>query len=370
MAKKTILLLAACIAFAALGGRCVKHSGYFEPYPEAEYLTDEEAEARPLYGELSNKEQAVYTALYREISEKKTQISLPFEVSGEMYSKLYCMLEKQESALFYIDSTYYTAQKIRTAQVELREDSNSAISAKENELAMTSDKIMAGIPSETDDFDKALYIHDYIAENCKYEAKSETGYGSTAYGCLVENSANCEGYAKAFSYLANKAGITAVLVTGTTNKGENHAWNKVKIDGLWYNLDVTWDDTDDSQNERHVYFLCSDEDFLRSHTSSGDFGDEFECVSEEASYYKRLDLFAADLSDADRIMRREISLGTGIIEIKLADDNIYEEFLREYFEEERIFDVISEYGMVSSEGTIKVNMRENEEENCITIWMK
>ena len=35
--------------------------------------------------------------------------------------------------------------------------------------------------------------------------------------------------------------IDCVLVTGTANGG-GHAWNQVKVDGKWYNIDVTWDD--------------------------------------------------------------------------------------------------------------------------------
>ena len=40
-------------------------------------------------------------------------------------------------------------------------------------------------------------------------------------------------------------GLESQLITGITDKGENHAWNQVKVDGDWYNSDVTWADTDD-----------------------------------------------------------------------------------------------------------------------------
>ena len=55
-----------------------------------------------------------------------------------------------------------------------------------------------------DDYEKALYIHDYIVNKCRYlEESDNTEYESTAYGCLVEGVANCEGYAKAFNIMHN-----------------------------------------------------------------------------------------------------------------------------------------------------------------------
>ena len=49
------------------------------------------------------------------------------------------------------------------------------------------------------------------------------------------------------------------MVTGCT--GVYHAWNKVKIDNTWYNVDVTQEaERIDKQNsEVFRYFLISDE---------------------------------------------------------------------------------------------------------------
>ena len=47
---------------------------------------------------------------------------------------------------------------------------------------------------------------------------------------------------------------TALLPSGET---EAHAWNLVCIDGLYYNLDLTWDD----QQGSDAYFLCGKSDF-------------------------------------------------------------------------------------------------------------
>jgi hypothetical protein len=109
-------------------------------------------------------------------------------------------------------------------------------------------------------------IHDYIAANTRYNfTNGDSAY--TAYGVLVEGSGVCDGYSYAFWLLCSLAGINCVRVSGTATAdgiSDLHAWNKVQVDGLWYNVDVTWDDPVFYYNGvltdtiRYEYFLISD----------------------------------------------------------------------------------------------------------------
>ena len=87
----------------------------------------------------------------------------------------------------------------------------------------------------------------------------------TAYGALVANSkgeehhAVCQGYALAYQYLLGKAGIPAMMISGTAedDEGENigsaegygHAWNILYLSGSWYETDPTWDDYEFSEEK-------------------------------------------------------------------------------------------------------------------------
>lgn len=341
----------------------MKKSGVFQPYPQAEFLPLEYAELSPVYNSLDKDEQAVYTALYDGIIRKKTKVPLPYEVSGELYSKIYCLFEKQEGNLFYIDSTYYTAEKIRNARIVFRENTDF-IGSKITEFENITDDILSNAPSG--EYEKALYIHDYITENCLYDTGDNLKYSSTAYGCLVEGMANCEGYAKAFCYLARKLGLKCVLVTGKTDKGENHAWNQVQIDKEWYNLDVTWDDMDTAEEARKVYFLCNDEDFKRTHIAENTYFTPFECYSQKNNYYVKNGLFACNNSDADLIIRREVDSGKHVIELKFSDYKAYYDFKHDYVDGQKMFDTILDSGY-SPSGQMTVTLRENEDERCITL---
>ena len=122
------------------------------------------------------------------------------------------------------------------------------------------------------DFEREEYINNYIIDNCKYDdAAAENddvqGNENDAYGALVDGKAVCEGYARAFQLLCNKANIDSVLLSGIADS-DNHAWNGVKIGGDWYQIDVTWDDVDDFIYDSHEYFNLTDSLMYEEHTLS------------------------------------------------------------------------------------------------------
>ena len=69
----------------------------------------------------------------------------------------------------------------------------------------------------------------------------------------------CEGWAKGYNLLLRKAGITSEIVGGiNTSGGENHAWNVVKMDEVWFNIDAYWDDNG-SKSKRSLFLVSSQE---------------------------------------------------------------------------------------------------------------
>ena len=88
------------------------------------------------------------------------------------------------------------------------------------------------------DFEKELYVYNYIIDKTKYEKNNK--YSGSIYGCLVNGVARCEGYSKAFMYLMNALGIECHTITGYAN--ERHSWNIIKLEDKYYFCDPTWDD--------------------------------------------------------------------------------------------------------------------------------
>lgn len=129
------------------------------------------------------------------------------------------------------------------------------------------DDFLESVPSGLSDLELELYVHDYIYDICEYdEYAAEIDYGdddyadafdsSNAYGVLVNGYAICQGYAEAYSYLLSLVGINS-----TTISSQDHIWNAVEMDGDWYYVDVTWDDTTQSMD----YFNINEKVLLIDH---------------------------------------------------------------------------------------------------------
>ena len=100
--------------------------------------------------------------------------------------------------------------------------------------------------------------------------KSEPHYLTGAY---LNRALVCDGYSHMFMYFMYRLGIPCIEVTGSLQSSKNaknfntdHSWNKVKVDGAWYNMDICWADTDNYTR----WDLRCDADFAnRQHWISG-----------------------------------------------------------------------------------------------------
>ena len=132
-------------------------------------------------------------------------------------------------------------------------------------------------------------IHDYLVDNLNYDESNQSIGTYSIYGAFVDKKCVCEGYTRAFKYLADMAGINCVLIQGTaTNtegKTEKHAWNAVYLNGFWYLIDTTWDDPIIVgrgivlANTHYKYFLKGTKSFSNDHVEERQFsegGKQFE----------------------------------------------------------------------------------------------
>ncbi len=99
--------------------------------------------------------------------------------------------------------------------------------------------------SAATDYDKALLIAQWIAQNIYYDRP--TYYGSAQrqqdpFSVYSNRLAICYGYTNLTSCLMRQAGLPCLTVCGsvTTQGGAEHRWNAVWIGSEWLYLDTTW----------------------------------------------------------------------------------------------------------------------------------
>ena len=153
---------------------------------------------------------------------------------------------------------------------EIADKNNALLPEKLEKQQKELDEVCTKIKQQTDNlsstFEKLLFVHDYIIENTKYDYAKYLQYGLDskklgkhdfdAYGVLVNGVGVCQGYTLAFNYVCEKLGIADVSVAYT----DKHEWSQVKLDGDWYNVDLTEDEFmyDVSAHVKHSSFLKSD----------------------------------------------------------------------------------------------------------------
>lgn len=103
-------------------------------------------------------------------------------------------------------------------------------------------------------YDKIKAFHDHIVNKTKYD-ENNTLESYSAYSLITSGISICGGYSDIMSIYLNTLGIKNYKITS-----ENHIWNLVNLDGIWYHLDTTWDDpvaSDGNQYLIHNFFMIS-----------------------------------------------------------------------------------------------------------------
>lgn len=169
----------------------------------------------------------------------------------------------------------YNEHAFSAAQLEQLE-SGETLDGKSDLLAQNQTKflnaagelIYGGKYPSGGNYDVELYLHDRLLAHVTYDDAYINE--QNAYTAIVEGKAVCAGYAFAFQYLLMRAGIESYYVVGTAGEDENgdpvgHAWNIAKINGVWYYVDPTWDDSDDEYAPYHAYFNLNTKLLTRDH---------------------------------------------------------------------------------------------------------
>ncbi|TXK81468.1 transglutaminase domain-containing protein [Paenibacillus sp. N3.4] len=120
------------------------------------------------------------------------------------------------------------------------------------------------VTTDMNDHQKEKAIHDWIVGHIAYDTKL---IAHSAYDGLIHGKTVCQGYALITYEMMKQAGIPVKIVEGSS-RGIPHAWNLVKIDGKWYQLDCTWDDPvpDIAGRVLYNYYNLTDAQLRVDHT--------------------------------------------------------------------------------------------------------
>ena len=276
--------------------------------------------------------QDVYDDVVDTMQNFRTKSYVPLTISTEDYVKVLETVRCEQLMLFYLQNRYAGDFDSTVQTYEM--NFSYKYSIKEvNIMLMETEKAAKEIMTLTDpsmsDYEKLKIFHDYLVLNV--ESSTDDPTADSIYGALVNKKALCEGYAKAFSYLCNLAGIENMIVTGYTDV--DHMWNMVKLEGKWYHIDVGWDKPSTALSERYPdmvlyqYFLSEDSIMENNRIISNMLCDPPVADSSDMYYFNVENKYAKTYDQALEIIeqscRRCIDSGEKYFMIKLDSSNLY-----------------------------------------------
>ena len=221
------------------------------------------------YNQLNKEQQRVYYGMKEGLLNLKDSFSVPM-LSGKELSDIYFMIRMDCPEIFYsVTFTYkYYADSSTVEMVPQYLFSKSKL--KEHRQAMESRvKKLAHQAKNLDEKGKELFIHDFIVNHVKYD-KLKKEYSHEIIGALGNGVAVCEGMAKAVKVLCDELDIWCIIAVSEANPEKGikyrHAWNVIRINGQYYHLDVTFDNTLSKDGTvRYDYVNLSDRQIFRDH---------------------------------------------------------------------------------------------------------
>jgi len=117
--------------------------------------------------------------------------------------------------------------------------------------------------------EKEQYIHDFICQNVRYD-KLKKPYSHEIIGPLGQGVGVCEGIAKTVKILCDHLGIWCMIAISEANPTQGikyrHAWNIIQLDGQYFHLDATFDNSLGRDGViRYDYFNLDDSKVFRDH---------------------------------------------------------------------------------------------------------
>lgn len=254
------------------------------------------------------------------------------DITSDDYCDVYQIIYDDEPSLFYLDKKMHYAVNSATKRLAssklMYKYSSSEIYKMQSEIDTEVNKILSMIEPDMTEYDKVKLFNDVLASTVVYDESAPNC--RDIYGVFVGKKAICGGFSKAFSYLCGKAGIETATVTGDAD-GQPHMWNKVRIDGKWYNIDVTYSVPGDSEANyiRYDYFCVPDKMLAESRTVYEQSYKYPEAVSDDGNYFAKNGLVAESWAEAKIILRDELIRCSEDksfpVQVKCSDKKVYEE---------------------------------------------
>ena len=180
-----------------------------------------------------------YNVTYKEAVEKIRKLvrhDKTFNIFQITVNKGYSVTEDQSEKAEIIRMTLFNGKE---EQYKLLNSLNKKI-----------EDIIGSMDPSWSDFEKALYVHDWICINTRYDVHAPNAHELA--GVLLDGKAVCQGLTYTFNTIMHRLKIATTEVSGSS-----HIWSEVCLDGEWYHMDLMQDILYPWPEVRHYFTFLS-----------------------------------------------------------------------------------------------------------------
>lgn len=182
--------------------------------------------------------------------------------------------------------------------------------------------IKGELSKKNSEIEKELFIHDFLCKSVVYHDEGKASH--SIVGPLLFQKGVCEGISKTAHALFKLAGIESAVICGTSVDEHNcktpHSWNAAKIDGVWYLLDITFDNNlSDADFVRYDYFNVSAKELNESHIPCEFHRTIFDSCFIDSTYFNTIGAEFPDINSALKYIKKSVRKKMNKIYLKVRD---------------------------------------------------
>lgn len=240
---------------------------------------------------MNKPQQAAYHSIFTGVKNLSDEIQVP-ALSGEELYNVFFKMRLDHPEIFWVTNFKYRYYKDSPNLIFIPEYLFDKNKIREHQKALTARVEKLVRPAQKmSEWEKEKYVHDFICENVRYD-KLKKAYSHEIIGPLGQGVGVCEGIAKVVKVLLDTLGVWCVIAICGNNPEKGikyrHTWNIVKINGTYYHLDATFDNSLGKSHQnpeiRYDYFNLDDQQIFRDHEPL--IAPAPRCTDHDHFYYK------------------------------------------------------------------------------------
>ena len=198
------------------------------------------------YNHMTKQQQSAYHCILQGVKNLDTEFQIPALAGEELYN-VFFQMRLDHPEIFWATGYKYRYYKDSPNIIFIPEYLFDKNKVREHQKAMAArvDKLIRPAQKLTE-LEKEKYVHDFICENVHYD-KLKKSYSHEIIGPLGQGVGVCEGIAKAVKVLLDALGVWCIIAICGNNPDKGikyrHTWNIIRINGTYYHLDATFDNT-------------------------------------------------------------------------------------------------------------------------------